>query len=307
MPQLGSLAIGWQTDPGQLREQNEDACISPSSADPRMQQWGYLFAVADGMGGYGGGQDASYASLQALYEQFYTSSAPDIQGALCQAMQSANMAVRRLSMQPSHDARMGTTLVALVLNQTTALIAHVGDSRAYHIRRGAIVQLTADHSLVQEQVQAGLLSVEQGRSQPGKNVLTRSVGSTSIVQADYSMLSDLAPGDVFVLCSDGLTNQVLDEEIAHIASVMPPEEAAQALVRLANERGGPDNITALLVRIDKLPVVVPTQPGAEVTMLASGKPRSALLLPVLIGVGVFASLVVVICIALYLGWLPYSF
>jgi protein phosphatase len=256
------------------------------------------------MGGYGGGQEASRTSLQALYEQFYTSPATEIQEALCQAMQSANMAVRRLSMQPSHDARMGTTLVTLVLNHATALIAHVGDSRAYHIRRGIITQLTADHSVVQEKVQAGLLSVEQSRLQPGKNVLTRSVGSTSIVQADYTMVSDLAPGDVFVLCSDGLTNQVLDEEIAHIVSMMPPESAAQALVQLANERGGPDNITVLLVRIDKLPVVVPSESGADGVVLAAGKPRTPLLFSIALSVVVVVSLVAIVILALSMGWLP---
>jgi protein phosphatase len=300
MPQVGPLSIACLTDSGQVRERNEDAYLSVSSAEGRAQQRGYLFAVADGMGGYGGGQDASTASLQTLYEHFYASAAPTLQEAMHEAIQAANMHIRRLSMQPGQDTRMGTTLVALALHQTSALIAHVGDSRAYHLRQGVLTQLTADHSLVQEQVQAGQISMEQGRAMPNKNVLTRSIGGNHAVQADYLMVNDLAPHDVFVLCSDGLTNQVLDQEIASIVMQMRPEAAAQELVRLANERGGPDNITALLVQINKLPIQHATARTLRFPLLSARRGEAWLLL----SAGVLLLMLVLFGVAFLLGWIP---
>jgi protein phosphatase len=310
MPQVGSLSIAYLTDSGQVRERNEDAYLSVSSAEGRAQQRGYLFAVADGMGGYGGGQDASTASLQTLYEHFYASTAPTLQEAMHEAIQAANMHIRRLSMQPGQDTRMGTTLVALALHQTSALIAHVGDSRAYHLRQGVLTQLTADHSLVQEQVQAGQISMEQGRAMPNKNVLTRSIGGKNAVQADYLVVNDLAPHDVFLLCSDGLTNQVLDQEIASIVMQMRPEVAAQALVRLANERGGPDNITALLVRIDKLPIQHATARTPRFPLLSLHSGTTASLSArrsevwLFLSAGVLLVLLVLLGVAFWLGWIP---
>jgi protein phosphatase len=257
MPQIGPLVFDGLSDTGQVRTNNEDSFIIPSGDDPRMQQLGYLFAVADGMGGYGGGQDASQATLHTLHQQFYATPAdrpaPD---GLRDAVQAANMAVRRLSMEPGRDSRMGTTLVAVLVYREGVLITHVGDSRAYLVRDGQIVQLTADHSLVQEKVDAGLLNAEQARDFPGKNVLTRSVGSENTAQADYRELTDVQPDDVLVLCSDGLTNMVEDSEICQFAAQQHPEAATSALVQLANERGGPDNITVVIIRFA-------APPGAE--------------------------------------------
>jgi protein phosphatase len=257
MPQIEALVFDGLSDTGQVRTNNEDTFIIPSDDDPRTQQLGYLFAVADGMGGYGGGQDASQTTLHTLYEQFYATPAdrpaPD---GLRNAVQAANMAVRRLSMEPGRDSRMGTTLVAVLVYREGVLITHVGDSRAYLVRSGHIVQLTADHSLVQEKVDAGLLNAEQARDFPGKNVLTRSVGSEQTAQADYRLLDDVQPDDVLVLCSDGLTNMVEDHEIGQVAAQQHPEAATRALVQLANDRGGPDNITVVIIRF-----VAP--PGAE--------------------------------------------
>ncbi len=310
MQQLGSLSAGWQTHPGQVREQNEDACISPSETEQAVYQRGYLFAVADGMGGYSGGQDASTVALQTLYEQFYTAAATDVQSVLGQAVQAANMAVRRMSMQPGQDTRMGTTLVAVVFHQHIALVAHVGDSRAYQVRQGTITQMTVDHSVVQERVLAGELSAEQARAFPGKNVLTRSLGSKSTVQADYAILSDLAPNDIFVLCSDGLSNQVTDAEIAQVVSQMQPDEAAQTLTSLANERGGPDNITVIVVQINALPFQVNgSMPSPDEQHHNANVPHKSWLpwrLSLLIAALVLVLTLVGVWIFLLPGWWPFG-
>lgn len=262
MPQFGSLHVAWLTHPGQVREQNEDHCMLPNVDEALLQSRGYLFAIADGMGGYGGGQDASRVSLETLYETFYGPDAPS----LASAVQSANMAVRRLSMQAGRDPRMGTTLAAVLLYNHSAVVAHVGDSRVYLIRQGVIEQITRDHSLLQEQLQAGLIAPEQVASFRKKNVITRSMGQHSVVQADFTTIAEIQPDDILLLCSDGLTNLVSDEEIAHMAIHTVPEQAVQALVNLANERGGPDNITVEIIRFrgasaSSLPAPDPNQAG----------------------------------------------
>jgi protein phosphatase len=166
---------------------------------------------------------------------------------LSDAIQSANIAVRRLSMQAGRDPRLGTTLAAVLLSDHSAIIAHVGDSRVYLIRQGSIEQVTRDHSLLQEQLQTGMITPDQVDSFAKKNVITRSMGQHNVVQADFTTISEMQPDDILLLCSDGLTNMVKDEEIAHIACHNQPEQAVHMLVNLANERGGPDNITVEII------------------------------------------------------------
>lgn len=232
-----------------VRERNEDSYMVPAVDQRLLHERGYLFAVADGMGGYGDGHKASQASLRALYDAFYGAEPL----ALPDAIQLANMAVRRLAMQPENDARLGTTLVAALFRDDSILVAHVGDSRAYLVRDGKIWQVTTDHSAVQEQAAAGSLSVTWLDRVPGKNIVTRAIGQHEIVPADYTPVTELMQGDTLVLCSDGLTNLVEDHAIAQIVSANEPQQAADMLVSLANRRGGHDNVTIQLIRITALP------------------------------------------------------
>jgi PPM family protein phosphatase len=244
---LGTLIVGAHTDRGLVREENEDAYGLPQVAPDLGMSRGYLFAVADGVGGYGNGREASNLTITTLYTQYYGVDAPD----LLQAIQSANMAVRRQTLQVSeHSWRMGSTLVVLLFQGSALHVAHVGDSRAYLIRQGGIRQLTVDHSLVQEQVQAGILDAEAARSHHKKNVITRAIGTDSWVAVDLSTLDDLRQGDTFVLCSDGLTNHVAEEIIVEFVTRYTPADAAPMLVQFANQNGGSDNITVEVIRYD---------------------------------------------------------
>jgi protein phosphatase len=142
---------------------------------------------------------------------------------------------------------MGTTVIALLVKGDQAFFAHVGDSRAYLIRGELIQQISEDHSLVNEQIKAGMITPEEAKHSRYKNIITRSVGFEEEVQVDVMGLT-LETGDTFVLCSDGLANMVDDEELRKVVDRTPLDGAAQKLVEMANERGGDDNITVILVR-----------------------------------------------------------
>ncbi|NJL54435.1 serine/threonine-protein phosphatase [bacterium] len=254
MARIGAFTVGWRTDTGRLREHNEDSLMLPQHT-PQVVERGYLFAVADGMGGYGGGRDASKTALAALYQHFYaiqptTTSSEEV---FSQAIQYANLEVRRLSLDPHHDPRMGTTLVAALFLDTSVLVAHIGDSRAYLVQQGVIRQITQDHSRLQEQVNAGLLTPEQASRYEGKNIITRAVGKEQPAPVDYTPVYDLQRGDILILCSDGLSNLVSDQELAAVVSQMHPEHAVEYFVQTANERGGIDNITVEVIRIEQVP------------------------------------------------------
>ena len=247
---FGALVVGAHTDRGMVREENEDAFGLPQGEPGLWLSHGYLFAVADGVGGYGGGREASNLTITTLYTAYYGNQDPD----LLRAIQHANMAVRRqmLAVGNQHQ-RMSSTLVALLFRGSGVEIAHVGDSRAYVIRQGQIQQLTVDHSFVQEQVQAGLMDAEHAQSHQKKNIITRAMGTESYVAADLRAFDELYPGDTFLLCSDGLTNHVPDALISEVVSLYAPMEATQQLVQLANQHGGSDNITVEVIRYDPAP------------------------------------------------------
>ncbi|PDV98100.1 PP2C family protein-serine/threonine phosphatase [Candidatus Chloroploca asiatica] len=245
MPRFGPFIVGACTDRGMVREENEDNYGLPLTSPLLLQERGYLFAVADGVGGYGNGQQASALTIETLYTRYYGEETVS----LPQAIQSANMAVRREALQvKGYDQRMGATLVALLLQDQVLQIAHVGDSRAYLVRQQMIQPLTLDHSFVQEQVQAGLMNAEQARVHQRKNVITRAMGNDSVVTPDMLHITDLQPGDIFILCSDGLNNHVTDLEIATLATQTPPEKAVAQLTQLANQNGGSDNITVMVLK-----------------------------------------------------------
>jgi protein phosphatase len=237
------------TDVGVKRSHNQDAFTVQKAPD--REHWhrvGHLFIVADGMGGHAVGEKASAKAVQEIPLTYvkYVQEGPA--GALRRAFQEANAGINAIGTSNPEFRGLGTTATALALRDEGAWIAHVGDSRAYRIRGGQIQQLTYDHSYAWEMARRlGIPPEELGDVK--RNVIVRSLGPDPLVQVDVEGPYPLEDGDTFVLCSDGLSNQVPPEEIGAVIGVLPMEEAARFLVELANLRGGPDNITVLIVRI----------------------------------------------------------
>jgi protein phosphatase len=233
------------TDVGLKRSQNEDNFLINDALG--------LFIVADGMGGHAGGEMASSMAVLAIEEGYSAhTSEPDetrVFGPgerLQDAIAVAGMRVYDYGQQHVTFKGMGTTVVAVAVEGASAIMGHVGDSRCYHWRAGSITQVTNDHSLVNEKIEAGLLSVEEAKTHRLKNVITRSLGFSRAVKVDVNTV-DLMLGDQLFLCSDGLSGLVEEGEISkHLAST-PPQEAARGLVELALSRGGDDNITIVIV------------------------------------------------------------
>jgi serine/threonine protein phosphatase PrpC len=254
------------TDVGLHRDHNEDALgLLPEVYQPAAAQRGHLFAVADGMGGGAKGEVASRLAIEALFAAYY-GSAPELppQAALQAAFAAANEAVHREG-QHLQFGMMGTTLVACLLVEDAVLVTNVGDSRAYLLRDRAIYQLSEDHSLVAEQVRAGVLTPDQARRSAQRNIITRAIGHQPTVQGDQYQVAPLRAGDVLLLCSDGLHSLVDDEELLRIGLQADLTRAAAEYIAAANARGGYDNITCLLVRI----LAVEPRAAAEAPTLRS--------------------------------------
>lgn len=248
------LAWAYQSDPGSVRDHNEDFAVALVPEEP-MDDWtrGPLFVVCDGLGGHAAGEVASRVAAEAACEAWASAASGPAVATLRAAVREANRAVVDAGLE-SRQAGMGTTVVALAFAGRRALIAHIGDSRAYHVRRGAIEQVTADHSRVAEMVRMRLLTPEQAVDHPGRSMLTRSLGADLQVQVDIEVV-DVEAGDGFLLCSDGLWERVGRSELAP-ALTGPPgtrwdaSAACRALVGLALDRGAPDNVTGLVVRVE---------------------------------------------------------
>jgi len=246
-----SLQHAAVSDIGMRRANNQDSCSVVLASD--VENWysrGHMFIVADGMGAHAAGELASKLAVDGiphLYHKHYDLSPPE---ALQKAIQDTNIEVHRRGEANPDFQHMGTTASVLVLLPQGALVAHIGDSRIYRLRGEKLRQLTFDHSLVWEMKAAGELpeGVDVGEVAP-KNVITRSLGPNARVKIDFEGPYPVAVGDTFLLCSDGLTGRVEDDEIAAFLAHLPPKEAAQALVDLANVRGGPDNITVVIVKV----------------------------------------------------------
>ncbi len=243
--------VGAFSDAGQKRELNEDSwgIVREEDHHPEViARKGRLYAVADGMGGHAAGEVASQLAIAVLFETYYSDPIPDLKESLRRAVVTANDAVYAQAAADEARAGMGTTLVAVVLHQNKAIIANVGDSRAYFLREADIKQITRDHSWVGEQVEAGLLTQEEAQGHIYRSVITRCLGHKPDVEVDI-FERDLQPGDALVLCTDGLTNVVSEEEIWREVASREPQAAAETLVARANERGGPDNITVVAIKL----------------------------------------------------------
>jgi protein phosphatase len=223
------------TDIGRLRARNEDSLLLDPDAS--------LYAVADGMGGHAAGDAASQTAIAAFGATF-----SDTRSVLT-AMKSANRAVIERAAAEREKAGMGTTLTALHVRDSAMFVAHVGDSRLYRLRDGQLSQITRDHTVAQDMIDTGKLTKEAAMQHPASSMLTRSLGSRADVEVDL-IEDQLAPGDLLMLCSDGLTGMITDGDLSAIlAQPKPLEHIAAELIEAANLRGGLDNITALLVRI----------------------------------------------------------
>jgi protein phosphatase len=235
-----------RTDPGRQRDHNEDAVfaaeVSSASDAPA-----YVFAVADGVGGNERGEWASQTAVDILAAEVRN----DIDtlaplDTLVAAFHAANAAVLTGGSATHAASRPATTLVVVLVRDGNLWWAHVGDSRAYLVRQGRAQRLTQDHSWVDEQVRAGFMSREEAQISERRHAITRSIGYEASIDVDTGGPLALRSGDVVILCSDGLHDQVSDDELAGIVQQLLPEPAAERLVALSNDRGGPDNISVVV-------------------------------------------------------------
>src|SRR6266568_3524783 len=252
------LDVAQLTDVGRKREHNEDnmAFVIPKDSQV-MASKGALFIVADGMGGHAAGEVASEIAVDTVSNMYYQEDSNDVAVSLLRAIRRANASIHQRAAENLLRTGMGTTCVAAVLRGNMAYIANVGDSRAYLLRGTHVKQISQDHSWVAEQVRAGLLTEEQARTHAQRNVITRCLGTQAEVDVDV-FHEELHEGDSLVLCTDGLSGLVSDEELQRIVDQFVPQESVYHLVERANENGGPDNITAIVVRVQEVGEELPS-------------------------------------------------
>jgi serine/threonine protein phosphatase PrpC len=291
-----NLRVGARSDVGRVREGNEDSYMVDEP----------LYAVADGMGGHQGGEVASKLALEILGRLTLEDSG-DTAPNLADAVREANRAVLdKASTDPGLHG-MGTTLTALVAGGNRVFLAHVGDSRAYLLRDGRMEQLTEDHTVVEGLVQEGRLTRQEAEIHPQRSILTRALGVDGDVEVDERS-QEVREGDRILLCSDGLTGMVPEQEIERVlAELEDPQRAADVLVDAANDAGGQDNITAVVLDVlpeteaaDTAPVASAEAPAAERDTWAAEAPRRQrrwprrvalwVLIPLVLVVGALAAL-----------------
>ncbi len=254
------IEVGAETDVGKVRERNEDGYLVQPP----------LYAVADGMGGHRGGAVASQLALDSLRSTFRKHG-----DSLGRQVRDANDAVFERSIEDRAVAGMGTTLTAIQIDGDQAILAHVGDSRAYLLRAGDLRQLTEDHTLVNRMVKAGELTPQEAEVHPHRNVLVRSLGTEPSVRVDELSVG-IAAGDRLLVCSDGLTGMVTEEQIKAILESTPgPDEAAQRLIRAANRAGGIDNITVVVLDVHDDEEATQGDGGASFSSSPSPSPPSS--------------------------------
>lgn len=240
------FAVGARTDVGRMRKANEDNLF----ADANEHRG--IFIVADGMGGHAAGEIASEMAVQTVTRELADVTdltRPDAPTRVSESLRLANRTVYQRTVSEVEKQGMGTTASAMLLSDKKYIIGHVGDSRVYLCRDGRLEQLTRDHSLVQEQVDAGLITPEQARRHPQANVITRCIGMASEIEPDV-IVGDAKIGDVYLLASDGLTGMVDDRRISQLLlSKASAERIVIALIADANNNGGIDNITAIVVKV----------------------------------------------------------
>lgn len=254
-----SFTISADSDVGRVRTGNEDSYYAGD----------VVIAVADGMGGHAGGEIASSRALGPI-ERLEGKTYPSAEGAssaLAEAIAEANRLVLDHGEANPELSGMGTTLTAAMIREGRLHVAHVGDSRAYLLRNGELTQLTSDHTLVEQMVRDGQISRDEAAVHPHRSVLTRAIGVERAIEVDTLAPLPLQPGDQILLCSDGLTGPLGEEELARLLGEHDDGDAAvRALIDAANAAGGPDNITVVLLRVDHADGGgLPSPPGADAT------------------------------------------
>jgi len=261
------IEVSSQSDIGCLRQNNEDSYGYWEPEDDRQfLRKGRLAVVADGMGGYEGGQEASRLAVETLVAVYRDFSGDDPQAALVEALQAAHEQIRQYSFAHPELRGMGTTCTAAAIvrgalggagggenggkNDYALYYVHVGDTRLYLIRDGQITRVTRDHSYVGRLVESGMISREEAETHPQRNILTAALGTNpDLIMDSPGRPEPLRPEDVLLICSDGLWGQVRDSEILDAVENKSAEQAGRKLIELARERGGPDNITVEILRL----------------------------------------------------------
>jgi protein phosphatase len=244
------IEVASQSDVGCRRENNEDyAYYWEPESDGEFQQKGRVALIADGMGGYEGGQEASRLAVETILSVYDHEAAQGTRAALLKGFQTAHDRIRQYADDHPELQGMGTTCTALVLREHEMFFAHVGDSRLYLARGNSIARLTHDHSYVGRLVESGILRAEEAESHPQRHILTAALGAGMEVAADApdDPLA-LEAGDVLILCTDGLWSLVSENELLDTVQAQTPAVACSDLIKLARERGGPDNITLQILR-----------------------------------------------------------
>jgi serine/threonine protein phosphatase PrpC len=239
------LEVGQFSDPGRKRQNNEDwlGTFQPEDEN-RLARKGSLFLVADGMGGHQSGEMASRRAADQVIRTYMDDPSSEVASSLRRAIKSANASLHAETSGKELRGRWGTTLVAAAVRQDELWIANVGDSRAYLLRGGKLRQLSRDHAL-----SASSLGIESKEGWYGRHLITRALGLKASVEVDVFPPMTLRRGDRILLCSDGLTTPLSDDEIRDVSARFPPQGAANALVKAANDRGGPDNVSVIMIQV----------------------------------------------------------
>ncbi len=249
---ITNIVFAQRTDIGLVRESNEDSALSFQPEDQQvMERNGVLFVVADGLGGHTRSEVASQMAVNTIRDVYYQQESGDPLASLRLAIEQANARIYSeslaMSPKPEPDQMMGSTCVAAVILGDTVYEANVGDSRAYIVRNGQAHQISLDHSVVAQQLREGLITKEQAKGHPDRNKIYRCLGSATVEVDTFS--EKVQPGDLLLLCTDGLTELVHEEEMTSIVQQHEPQESVQRLIERANELGGRDNITAVVARV----------------------------------------------------------
>jgi serine/threonine protein phosphatase PrpC len=250
---ITNVVFAQRSDIGLKRQLNEDSVISIQPEDQQvMERKGILFVVADGMGGHTRGEVASQLAVNTIRDVYYQQESDDLAALLRLAVEQANARIYNentaISPKPEPDQMMGTTCVAAAVQGDTLYVANVGDSRAYIVRNGQAQQISLDHSVVAQQLRDGLITKEQAKDHPDRNKIYRCLGERDVVEVD-TFSAKVQAGDLLLLCTDGLSELVPEEEVVSIVQQYEPQESVQRLIERANEMGGRDNITAVVARV----------------------------------------------------------
>jgi serine/threonine protein phosphatase PrpC len=239
------------TDVGCNRENNEDNYTywEPED-DASFAALGRLAIVADGMGGHEGGQVASRMAVEILAETYAASAEADSQKRLLKALAAAHHRIQRKAREDPRLSAMGTTCTAFALVNARLYFVHVGDSRLYLLREGKLRSLTRDHTLIARLIEKGVIRPEEAETHPQKHVLTSALGVAGDIEIDFPPEPvPIQPDDILLICTDGLWGQMNLSEIQHVTASRSPKDACHALIQLAKERGGPDNITVQILHV----------------------------------------------------------